>query len=70
MGLSHLVATGDEAPWPDCRSSRRHSLGLRDARRSDRCRPSRASQKKPRQNSKNATLDTSRLNRDFLYPEW
>jgi len=45
MGLSHLVATGDEAPWPDCRSSRRHSLGLRDARRSDRCRPSRASQK-------------------------
>ena len=69
MGLSHLMATGDEASPDPIAVAREGTLWVSDARRSDRCRPSIRASQKLRQNSKNATLDTSRLNRDFLYPE-
>ncbi|WP_141745409.1 hypothetical protein [Rothia sp. HMSC064D08] len=69
MGLSHLVATGDETSPDPIAVAREGTLWgswtLVGRTAADRVEP----RKKPRQNSKNATLDTSRLERDFLYPE-
>lgn len=70
MGLSHFVATGDEASPAPIAVAREGTLWV-SGTLADRTAADRASEprKKPRQNSKNATLDTSRLDRDFLYPE-
>ena len=69
MGLAHLVATGDEASPDPIAVAREGTLWVSETlagrTAADRVEP----RKKPRQNSKNATLDTSRLERDFLYPE-
>ena len=70
MGLSHFVATGDEASPAPIAVAREGTLwgsgtlvGRTAADRVSEPRKNRA------RTAKNATLDTSRLDRDFLYPE-